>query len=71
MVAEENWARLARRAGTDPEKLWSRVRELAAKLPDALSTAIAATRAAKAGDLPARYLDRLVGYLDQTGYLSR
>ena len=33
MVAEENWARLARRAGTDPEKLWSRVRELASAQP--------------------------------------
>lgn len=71
MVGQEDWARLARRAGTEPEKLWNRVRELATKLPDALSTAIAATPAAKTNDLPARYLDRLADYLDQAGYVSR
>lgn len=71
MVGQQHWARLARRAGVDPEWLWGRVINLAAELPDALSSAIAATPAANASDLPARYLDRLANYLNQAGYLSR
>lgn len=70
-VGRQSWGRLARRAGVDPEWLWSRVADLAAKLPDALSSAIAATPAAKTSDLPARYLDRLVGYLSEAGHLTR
>lgn len=67
MVGRQHWARLARRAAVEPDWLWSRVLELAGRLPDALSTAIAATPATNAGDLPARYLDRLVTHLDPAG----
>ena len=35
MVGQQHWARLARRAGVDPEWLWGRVINLAAELPDA------------------------------------
>ncbi len=64
-VHRPHWDRLARRAGLDPEQVWLRVRELARQLPDALATAVAATPLASTNDLPARYLDRLAGYLTE------
>jgi serine/threonine-protein kinase HipA len=62
-VGDQHWAKLSRRAGIPAERLVQRVRELRHDLPDAISTAINATAAAKASDLPERLQTTLAAYL--------
>lgn len=66
-VTAANFDRLARRASIPPERLRSRVDQLAADLPDALATAISNTPSSD-NELGRRYLDRLVVYLRRVGY---
>lgn len=65
-VGEPNWRKLAARARLEPDRVLDRIQDLAAKLPDALSTVINETSASDA-HTPARYLDRLVEHLREAG----
>lgn len=63
-VTAHNWERLARRTGTDPDRLTQRVRHLANDLPDALNDALNTVPATNQRDqLRRRLLDRLTDHL--------
>ena len=67
-VTDSHWAKLAARAGIDPQRLVDRVHELARQIPDQLSDA-AVTTPSTDREIGAHLLDRVVIHLKNAGLL--
>lgn len=65
-ITDTHWARLATRAGLEPQQFVDRVHELALQLPDGLSDAVAATPSIDP-EIGARFLNRVVAHLTEAG----
>lgn len=64
-VNRKNWERLARRTGIEPDRLLTRVGQLATDLPDALATAFDSVPPSEhRDDLRERFLARITKHLD-------